>query len=281
MSSPLELIAASGYFVKWMEDIRLIKQRLLVRSGYIEFFELLEKALGRMRSKTPTGSALPQTVEIVMLPETKALAETAFSDGPSYLRGNKATGVSERKRLSRMLRAQLPTLLNSWHVERKTQLIGLLNSYSRATKHRPQDPLSLALAVFRCTECSAALRWPTVICHPHLYTCNNASQCSVGRQEPGNGTVICGLSITDAVFDNAISTHFRSISRWTLERLELWGDEMARIISACGSDPATADTEQLDRINVKLACSLCSESGQRVLVMGWRSAVRPPPSPLR
>ena len=81
MSSPLELIAASGYFVKWMEDIRLIKQCLLVRSGYIEFFELLEKALGRMRSKTPTGSALPQTVEIMMLPETKALAETVFQMG--------------------------------------------------------------------------------------------------------------------------------------------------------------------------------------------------------
>ncbi|EPS92939.1 hypothetical protein FOMPIDRAFT_116472 [Fomitopsis schrenkii] len=268
-----DLIAATPDLVRWMEDIRLVKKRLGILSRYTEFLELLEKAVERMRSKAPLGSAFPRTADVAMLPETKSLAETVVPDRPSHHSGNKVSGVSERKRLSKTLAAHVPTLLDYWREYRREQLIGLITSLAVPVRHLPQDPLNLALAVFRCRECSAVLRWPAVLSHPHLYTCDNASQGSVGRPEPGHGTVICGLSITDDVFDSAIRRRFRSSSQWTSSRLEFRGEEISRIISACGSDPTTADGDELDRIDARLACSLCSESNQRVLAMGWRAAI--------
>ncbi|EPS93123.1 hypothetical protein FOMPIDRAFT_1020736 [Fomitopsis schrenkii] len=271
-SSMKDLIAATPGLVRWMEDIRLVKKRLGILPRYTEFLELLDKEMERMRSKAPLGSALPHTVDVAMLPETKRLAETVVPDTPNHLCGNKVSGNRERKRLSKTLTAQLPTLLDYWREERRRQLTGLITSLMVPVRRLPQDPLNLALAVFRCRECSTALRWPVILSHPHLYACDNASQGSVRHLQAWH-TVICGLSITDDVFDSAIKGRFRSSSQWTLSRLEFRGEEICRIISACGGDPATADVDELDRIDARLACSLCSESNQRVLAMGWRAAI--------
>ncbi|EPS99396.1 hypothetical protein FOMPIDRAFT_1017110 [Fomitopsis schrenkii] len=260
--------------VRWMEDIRRVKQRLRIQWGYTEFLELLEKAVERMRSKALPGSVLPHTADIAMLSRTKMLAQTAVPDGPSYVRGTKISGISGRRSVSKALVAQLPTLLDCWRDERKQQLAGLLTSMAITVRRPSRDTLNLAVAVFRCRECSVALRWPDVLSHPHLYTRDNASQSYVRNSEPEHSTVICGLSITDDVFDSANRERLRSSSQWTSSRLEVRGEEVTQIISACGSNPATADVEELDRIDARLACSLCSESGQRVLAMGWRAAVR-------
>ena len=223
----------------------------------------------RMPSDPLCGSASPRPLDIAVLPETRGLAEAAAAAGLTQT-CNDAT----RRKFTKTLAAQLPSLLSCWREERRSQLIGSLSCMATATRLCSQDPLGLAIAIFKCRECSAGLRWPGVLSHSHAYVDQHTTQGCRRYPGMGNGTIICGLSMSDDVYDSAIREYFGKYPQWSLSCLDYRGEELFRVIAACGSDPASADVDELDRVNARLACSQCSESGQRVLAMNWRSAVR-------
>ena len=131
----------------------------------------------RMHSDPLCGSASPRPLDIAVLPETRGLAEAAAAAGLTQT-CNDAT----RRKFTKTLAAQLPSLLSCWREERRSQLIGSLSCMATVTCLCSQDLLGLAIAIFKCRECSAGLCWAGILSHSHVYVDQSQHKAVAGIQ---------------------------------------------------------------------------------------------------
>lgn len=127
------------------------------------------------------------------------------------------------------------------------------------------DNLNLAMNAFECDDCSALVNYPDVLVHhcyrSHIEACDAAD---FGRS-------------------SSLKLFYNVPNYWTRWHLE-------RIIIACGLDPTSATTREMDKLDVFLYCVPCSKvdryhdphalvprrPNQLIVAMRWNdAAVRP------
>ena len=120
-----------------------------------------------------------------------------------------------------------------------------------SSKTIAEDPLQLAVAVFRCKDCrwGSSMRWPAVLSHSHL----NMSQ----MKERDDYEELAYKHIRRTEGDKTVffDEDPKSMSCLTIEpELALARD----VILACGLDPNFATPTELDNRGVRLRCVLCA-----------------------
>ena len=128
-----ELMAATPDLVRWMQEIRELRRRVQIRSDHAVFLKILEKTMRRMPSDPLCGSASPRPLDIAVLPETRGLAEAAAAAGLTQT-CNDAT----RRKFTKTLAAQLPSLLSCWREERWSGIVAShsgMNAYQGELLH--------------------------------------------------------------------------------------------------------------------------------------------------
>ncbi|KAJ3557701.1 hypothetical protein NM688_g1329 [Phlebia brevispora] len=156
----------------------------------------------------------------------------------------------------------LPSFVEGWRRAQYGHLMDLVRQGAAATNVRlTTDPLILALgSVFMCHSCCTLVSLADALnhyCNPQSSTKNTALSLYL----KGSGM---HMKDTDWYLTKIPCALFRD-----------YGDVVRLIhpiITACGYNPATATSDDMDSSNIRLVCTRCSGDKEQ-LVMTWRAAI--------
>jgi hypothetical protein len=169
-------------------------------------------------------------------------------------------------------------------------------------EYDPTEKMKLATTVFKCRKCGERYRnWPYrlgnvgLACHkpppigdvmyPLFFPQVLGHRC-LTRPETGDPLILGTSDPSRRLnFDDSpyVDWHaLRCRQNWDCSCLAVdakSGERVAKIVAACGLDPATATAEDMDRLDARLGCPDCLEvralqpSTARLTCYGWREAV--------
>jgi hypothetical protein len=174
---------------------------------------------------------------------------------------------------------------------------------STAIGYDPAEKMKLATTVFKCRKCAEIYRnWPYCLgnvdlaCHkppsiadityPLFYPQVLGHRCLTMPETDDysaytNNDQSVRLDVDVSRFANWYSLHCRR--SWDCFYLAVdarSGKRVAKIVEACGLDPATATADDMDLVDTRLGCPNCLEwrhlgpNTAKLKSFGWREAVR-------
>ena len=250
---------------------------------------LLEERCGNIaeqftewREEQDIRFALPRAVDILLLPEVRAILE----------QGKDIEGHS--------IRCKFPEFVLLWKQACDHQLRSIIRYSLAHIKNIPPhiDPLSLASMVFTCAKCKANActnntserpppLYPAILTHECLYdddsnwdTAMKTTPATLGTMSGMNTTAITpGGKWPDGTYETIVAEIcldlFGSRNPWSCDLLGIgsWHRRAREIIEACGQDPYTVTTEEMDFLDARLYCMECTDlSSCKRFVMHWRYA---------
>lgn len=239
--------------VEQMKEQRMRREYLSI----LEARQLIVASLFSGWSKErPAKEILPGIADICSTPDFK----TIIMDTPTDTEVNEASFQSAI--------AKLPDLVHDWRIAKDAELLQILATGvgSQISEADSMDPgqLNRATVYFACKSCGGG----HPICYPRIlvHKCISAPD---GRQW---STQSDGLSVQDHLWgvlrqvpwnlDNKVSSYHSAAAGVTsiLETLKL--------------DPGTTTSEQLDNLDARFECLICTNITQVRLAYNWRAAVR-------
>ncbi|KAJ3557330.1 hypothetical protein NM688_g1532 [Phlebia brevispora] len=235
---------------------RLQRDRLMLRAMRLCLFAEL---YAEWRNDQDSEAVLPQAVDLSIHSE---LQDLVFAPGD----------IEVHKATFEPLRELLPTWVEQWRIKcRSTLAKTYVTDGESGDRAADAQFLNLATAVWTCRLCShhpdrqLVLHYPEVMEHRCLY-----KPLSEGliRQYVDEDEWKCLVSL--------VSQHSSwSSVQLTAEKARPWASE---VIRACGMDPASVTTEEMDKLDVRLICKECwranrSSSVETKKVFSWRAAV--------
>lgn len=151
----------------------------------------------------------------------------------------------------------LPAFTERWKQDARAYLAGLVRA--GVTVGDATDPLTLAAgSVFWCRLCYTSYRYPLVLSH----TCFARQQLQ---------------RVTAANSYEAVVARHAPAQNWQPVEYEVKAEKLAKLVAACGMDPATATIDDMDNSDVRLCCTSCwyDRVGERKKdFYSWRAMVR-------
>ncbi|KAI0942892.1 hypothetical protein AcV7_002185 [Taiwanofungus camphoratus] len=222
-------------------DRRLREERYQILCKRLQDLFRMMIGLYAEARRTAADEFKPFFMDFALMPEFRAIA-----DAPSN------TNVTNTEFSA--LRDQIPTLTERWRADIKKKLTNLVRKEIKVNKK--VDPLDLAVAFFRCYDCSTVLPYPEILAHKCCRP--DVSGCITSYCVPDLYTRVA-LSIAGA-------------RRWTFGRLEVgrtlkW---VEGIVRACGKDPSSTTREEMDNLDLRLSWTTYPNGIKRI--KSWRTA---------
>ncbi|KAF8643791.1 hypothetical protein AX16_008810 [Volvariella volvacea WC 439] len=194
--------------------------------------KLLADIVKDFKSSVPRNSVIP------------TLADFASEERTHQLIFKKALSATLTDAELKATRERLPEFVQTWRSACDAILLGIV----------PTARLDLATTFFSCSCCTDPISYPRILVHACLTRGKEQQNCV--DQEL--------VMMTEAqpwrVGAEGVRFHERA---WR---------QAAGILTALGMDPDTTTPEQMDELDPRVECALCSSPGRRV-VMRWRAAV--------
>lgn len=223
-----------------MNDIRtqrLFEKRLHLIKPRVN---LLEDLISGWRRTT--GFLSPHTHNFLFVPEVKSLIDV-LPDRPTA-----PTLTAEDLKI---LEPIFYKFHEEWTARQHEMLTKSISSYLALSPSPDVDLFSLAISQYLCcSRCSRRVPFPQVLVH----------HCRL-ESWPTHGSA----------YERVINNLAESNGEPTLEHIKPI-DELRDIIVACGQNPHTVTSAEMDALDVRLECSGCRTKG--ILdVLTWRGAV--------
>jgi hypothetical protein len=213
----------------------------------------------------------------------------------------------------------LPGIIDDWRTSINKQLVKLLREQEKENEGRnrfisaslcedddnfPPDEvmiekIKLVTTVFRCHKCLRGNRYGLTHNESDYDSDASEMQCLVYGETKETKPLFYPNVLGHQCLTKPPGWHFpmsddptvrlgaiRSRQKWTCECLELdqrTGMMVESLVKACGLDPATATTVDMDQLDARFACLRCitpddlnvAPETLSVFTFGWRVAVRP------
>ena len=219
----------------------------------------LKDALRRFRK---TRYALDGELRLV-----GSVLDYAFMPKVQAILDDNSGKTPSRKDIIARLSDVLPALTDEWVGRCKNELTALVAEPLKEAGIKPEgDPLTLAVTALWCKRCcgypTPNHHWPEVINHSCLRTYYLPNTTAYDR---ALGDYLRSFSWNDTS-SHLLSTLAKSV------RVNEFLRYRSEVITACGLDPSTATTADMDICGVRLRCRLCAYLVKQE-VFDWAGAV--------
>ncbi|KAI0730868.1 hypothetical protein C8Q76DRAFT_716480 [Earliella scabrosa] len=261
------VLKAVDPFLKRTRQERLDKERTDILHARFASLEAALRAHCVHLPRTAHMDGRPETVDIVLMPQCRALA-----DAPN-----------DRSVTQDDFAALVPTLVTRWMEERRQQFATALRKECEALElvvPSDVDVLDLAIAILPCTRCwsrdapFAFYRYPTVLSHSCARALRNFYK-NYERQSDLYRTAVV-IRAREEGFDSTCCP-FKFENMCEVAGLRRVLRFMTHIVKALGLDPARATAAELEACRTRLRCGYCvryqSESKPLAAYM-WEAALR-------
>lgn len=222
---------------KWVtEDIKQQHIEVVIKP----LLQQLISAVSSMGGRRQQGT-FPSWPHFLNIPYVRNLIESA---------GEETVTSNDVNFLISTLKSAFATITDQVQEEWHARLLKLLGTDDK-------NQLNMAKVLFQCQSCYECRSYPSVLAHRCLML-----------QLPVNAVTI-EFDSNGRFIDSAIRAYQLQIE----ERLRLVDTRIERIISTCGLAPATATSQQMDDLDLRLSCTHCRLGSKKKLFMTWRDAV--------
>jgi hypothetical protein len=234
--------------MKELKEKRLVAERLAT----LKKRQLLVVSLLKTYTlEQPVTALIPGPADVCNMDDFKAVIEN-----PNYVEVTKETFKEAMDRL--------PQLIDDWRVAKDAELVCILNKQASGSHLKESSPvdnralLELATTSFRCRICSSTILYPRILVH----SCTHSLRLS-WRDYDDSHSILC-RNIDD--------------EPWNFAGDRVSVDEQGKIaanlvVRSCGLDPSTTSASEMDDLDARFECTVCSNVHLGRLVMGWTAAV--------
>ncbi|KAH9948009.1 hypothetical protein B0H21DRAFT_735736 [Amylocystis lapponica] len=233
--------------VQLLEDQREGRRQSATVIAIKQRLRQLDTALRMAITHKKVIMPLPRSVDLVRYEEIQTIIE-----------------ASKELYSSSALDKILPGLITEWQADVQSQLTDLvLSSMPVSSRNKCPNPQNLACLIFKC-GCNAMLHWRDVTSHEHRSTV---------YIHPWRYHTIRNLS----PYEIAVRGSYLDAA-WDVDsfKLQVRGKRSVKVFEACGKDPATATSVEMDALDARFECVKCGTRGTRsrpTHVMNWREAL--------
>ncbi|KAH9926818.1 hypothetical protein B0H21DRAFT_894957 [Amylocystis lapponica] len=169
----------------------------------------------------------------------------------------------------------LPGILKHWQREVTVEMSAcLLKTEGRHGSDGGDDssrnPLKLAKSILKCA-CGAIRTWPDAASHSHEESGGVNDCIGPDRHAPDfDGTLD---PIPRTAFETAVRGRYWPRKAWSSKCFHPCDAHVAGLFRACDLDPNTTTCAQMDRLDARFSCKLCSVPEKVKYLMPWRNAL--------
>ncbi|GBE88587.1 hypothetical protein SCP_1304040 [Sparassis crispa] len=230
--------------LKW-ERIGTVKSRLA----------LLSASLEKAGTSLKANDAFPHAVDLTSFIEIRTIVELPSS---IHITDEAFDQI-------------LPDLISRWQIDVMARLkTKFTDIVSISGCPEPLEFLNFAKTAFECSSCRRMLFWPMVASHYRLP--KNAENGDRYANLPSLSHSFIP-SVDTPVFDAAVQGEFGNRKQRTRAPIRPCSEQAVYVIEACEMDAGTATIAQMDELDARVSCRLCSVPGESKLVMTWRAAI--------
>ncbi|KAI0831906.1 hypothetical protein BC628DRAFT_1350483 [Trametes gibbosa] len=259
---------------QFLNDTRTKRLDTELRTALRLRFDALESALVAHYVKLPRDARMdcrPTYIDLAFRPECRAIIDVPTSQ---------TVTVADFAKV-------VPTMVKKWETELKEQLTAYIRPHLGDIA-QGVDPLTLAIAVFRCCSADSVMHWPYLLAHECSYgDCIRKYDAqpedfkeddvytyttkALNWQPPDNADYLRDLTPD---LRESHDVPFRMDGLRRPEHALHAVDIMRTIVSASGLDPASATVEDLEQSDVWLRCEVCEERfpAHHTFAMSWKGA---------
>ncbi|KIM87996.1 hypothetical protein PILCRDRAFT_814671 [Piloderma croceum F 1598] len=248
--------------VKYMEEYKVARLERGREAVLIGRFRLMEQVIVPSLLALSETTTVPHVIDICLMDEVRMIIDT-----PATINLTAADFAP--------LISHLPTLAKRWHANIELEYLQHVSSNEHTAA--PDSVLDL---VTSCKRCGGILFFPDSLVHE----CHNLPRGRRKEDQPKykkNRTwqetedIRNGIDLIRRlpVYERA-ARDLSAYVPWSCEQ-DSFEKEIAvvrKIVEACGKRPNKVTCTQMDHLDVRLSCDLCSQNG-RMVVVTWRSAI--------
>ncbi|KAF7967252.1 hypothetical protein HWV62_35041 [Athelia sp. TMB] len=218
---------------------------------------LAEKVFDEFKATHPYNAILPNPAELYTLPECKALVLEHADDVILSVQDFKPIAL------------QLPQFCEEWRMSAELELLRLMtpaNSTQGLPTVHDRRQLELATTYFECRECEEPIAYPRILVH-HCITSTLNIKFMSSPSDTDDDTTIMKKS--------RFLLHAQpwSLGVGVLVYTDKLPEAVRCILVACGLDPDTTSSQDMDEHDFRFECENCSSITEGALLMNWSMAV--------
>jgi hypothetical protein len=247
--------------MQYMEDHKTARLDRDRQALLIDRFHLMEQTIAPSLLALSKTIMIPHIVDIYLMDEARSII-----DAPAAATLT-ATDFTP-------LITLLPTLAQRWRTDVESQYIQHVSS----NEHTMASDSAFEL-VTRCKRCRNTLFYPDSLSH----MCHNLPRGRRKQDQPKYKKTRTRQELQDIqnglirrlpVYERVVD--LSAYAPWSCDQ-DSFEEETAlvrKIIEACGQLHADITCTEMDNLDARLSCDVCSQDG-RMLIVTWRSAVSP------
>jgi hypothetical protein len=249
---------------KYMEEKQVARLERVRQALLVPRFRLMEQAIAPSLAALSETTMIPHIIDICLMSEAHLIV-----DAPT-------TTTLTAEDFAPLI-SLLPTLTQRWHANIESQYIQHVSSNERTVA----SDLVLDL-VTSCKLCETTLFFPEGLAHE----CHNLPRGRRKDQQPKYKKKRTWEELQDIqagrdlirllpVYERSARV-LSAYVPWSCDQdsFEKEIDVVRNIVEACGKCPDKITCTEMDGLDARLSCDMCSQDG-RMVVVTWRSAVSP------
>jgi hypothetical protein len=251
--------------LKYMEEHKVARLERVRQALLVTRFRLMEQAIAPSLAALSETTMVPHIIDIYLMSEARLIV-----DAPT-------TTVALTDEDFAPLISLLPTLAQRWRASIESQYIQHVSSNERTVASD-----SVLDLVTSCKHCGNILFFPDGLAHE----CHNLPRGRRKDQQPKYKKkrtweelqeIEAGLDLIRLlpVYERA-ARDLSAYVPWSCDQdsFEKEIGVVRNIVEACGKCPDKVTCTEMDGLDARLSCDMCSQNG-RMVVVTWRSAVSP------
>ncbi|KAI0938466.1 hypothetical protein AcV5_000143 [Taiwanofungus camphoratus] len=249
--------------VEFMESRKAARLYWKQVGEFKERLRFMDEALSQLRPNGTSTEPFPHFVDLAVSGEIQNIVEL-----PNDVTVNKHSFLGV-----------LPNMILRWGKRMKEKLIEHCTANEPSCGKKQEhtaDLLDLAKTIFRC-DCGRVRFWPAVLSHVDKCPDEITNKHRFDLPPPQNVWAFRGTlpETVGTAYEAAVDGRYLPRQPWELQvhRLHLCGERALNVFKACDKDLDTATAAEMDELDARFVCGLCSRSGKTKAVMNWRTAI--------
>jgi len=250
--------------LKYMEEHKVARLERVRQALLVPRFRLMEQAIAPSLAALSETTMIPHIIDICLMSEAHLIV-----DAPT-------TTTLTAEDFAPLI-SLLPTLTQRWHANIESQYIQHVSSNERTVA----SDLVLDL-VTSCKHCGNILFFPDGLAHechnlPHGRRKDQQPKYKKKRTREELQEIEARLDLIHLlpVYEHA-ACDLSAYMPWSCDQdsFEKEITVIRNIVEACGKCPDKVTCTEMDGLDARLSCDMCSQNG-RMVVVTWCSAVSP------